>query len=68
MSDDLLTTAELAALLGLKPHTIHQRRYRGDSLPRSITLSANVIRYRRSEVEAWLEAHSDESHATADSP
>jgi predicted DNA-binding transcriptional regulator AlpA len=67
MPDDLLTTAELAAMLGLSPHTIHQRRYRGDSLPRSISISANVIRYRRSEIEAWLEEHTDQpEHATDD--
>jgi predicted DNA-binding transcriptional regulator AlpA len=56
---DLLTTAELADLLGLSPHTIHQRRYRGASLPRSIQLGAGVIRYRREHVEEWLAAHTE---------
>ena len=65
MPDDLLTIAELAEMLGLSPHTIHQRRYRGASLPRSITLGPNVIRFRRSEIEAWLEEHADQpTHAT----
>ena len=56
--DQLLTVEDLAKALGLATHTIYQRRYRGDSLPRSITIG-NTIRFRASDVEAWLEEHAD---------
>lgn len=55
---ELLTTRDLANLLGLSVHTIHQRRYRGDELPPAIRFG-NVIRYRSEDVERWLRAHTE---------
>lgn len=55
---ELLTVRDLAKLMGWAEATVYQRRYRGDSLPRSITVG-QAIRFRRDDVEAWLEEHAD---------
>ena len=54
MSERLLTTREVAEFLGLSPETV-LRRYRAGELP-GYRLASNVLRFRESEVEAWLEA------------
>lgn len=59
---DLLTVRDLATLMGWAEHTVYQRRYRGDSLPRSIVIG-QTIRFRRDEVERWLEEHTDKEPA-----
>lgn len=53
MNDRLLTTREVAAYLGLSPETV-LRRCRSGELP-GIRLAKNVLRFRESAVEAWLE-------------
>jgi len=52
VSDRLLTTREVAAFLGLSSETV-LRRYRAGELP-GIRLGSNVLRFRESELEAWL--------------
>lgn len=57
----LLTNQDLAELMGWEVQTVHQRRYRGLSLPRSIEIGtgkAKTIRYRAEDVDAWLASHS----------
>ncbi len=51
--DRLLTTREVAAFLGMSPESV-LRRYRRGELP-GYRLSSNVLRFRESEIEAWLE-------------
>jgi excisionase family DNA binding protein len=51
----LLTTREVATLLGLSPATV-LRRWRSGEIP-GYRLSANVLRFSPVEVERWLEAH-----------
>ena len=53
MSGRLLTTREVAELVSLSPETI-LRRYRAGEL-RGVRLGSNVLRFRESDVEAWLE-------------
>lgn len=54
-----MTTQELASRLGLKPGTIRKyRRERPDKLPPSYNFLGQP-RYKRSEVEAWEEAHKE---------
>lgn len=53
--DRLITPAELGARLGLASGTIYNKRARGEDLPPAINFGRRV-RYRLSEVEAWLEA------------
>jgi len=52
VSDPLLTTRQVAVFLGLSPETV-LRRYRRGELP-GIRLGSNVLRFRASEIEAWL--------------
>jgi excisionase family DNA binding protein len=49
----LLTTRQVADLLGLSPETV-LRRYRRGELP-GFRLGSNVLRFRESELEAWVE-------------
>jgi excisionase family DNA binding protein len=57
VNDRLLTTRQVAEWLGFSPETI-LRRYRAGELP-GIRLGSNVLRFRESEVEAWLESRSN---------
>jgi excisionase family DNA binding protein len=50
----LLTTRQVASLLGLSPATV-LRRWRAGELP-GYRLASNVLRFRESEIETWLEA------------
>ena len=54
MSERLLTTRQVADLLALSPEAV-LRRWRAGELP-GYRLGTNVLRFRESEVEAWLEA------------
>jgi excisionase family DNA binding protein len=53
LSDRLLTTREVAAFLGLSSETV-LRRWRAGELP-GYRLASNVLRFRESEIEAWLD-------------
>ena len=53
MTGRLLTTREVADYLGLSCETILRRWRRGD-IPGGIRLASNVLRFRESEIEAWL--------------
>jgi len=54
VSERLLTTRQVADLLALSPEAV-LRRWRAGELP-GYRLGTNVLRFRESEVEAWLEA------------
>lgn len=54
MNDELLTAAELAAEHKIPEATLAQWRYLGRG-PRYLKLGGHV-RYRRSDVDAWLAA------------
>jgi excisionase family DNA binding protein len=54
LADRLLTTREVAAFLGVSPETV-LRRWRAGELP-GYRLASNVLRFRESEIEAWLMA------------
>ena len=57
----LLTTKEVAALLGVSPHTVTRWRWEGsatedgDDHLKFLRLRNNSIRYRASELRAWLD-------------
>lgn len=53
VTDRLLTTREVAAFLGVSPETV-LRRWRAGELP-GYRLASNALRFRESEIEAWLE-------------
>jgi predicted DNA-binding transcriptional regulator AlpA len=64
-SNELLTVRDLAAMLGLNPRTIYVRRWRNPwDLPPCIVIGTGPrpeIRFRRGEVEAWLDARTERS-------
>jgi excisionase family DNA binding protein len=55
--DPLLTIEDVAAWLGKPKNTLYAWHSRGKG-PRAIRVG-NTLRYRRSEVEHWLDAHTD---------
>jgi Predicted transcriptional regulator len=55
--DPLLTIDDVAGWLGKPKNTLYAWHSRGKG-PRAIRVG-NTLRYRRSEVERWLDAHTD---------
>jgi excisionase family DNA binding protein len=55
--DPLLTIEDVAAWLGKPKNTLYAWHSRGKG-PRAIRVG-NSLRYRRSEVDHWLDAHTD---------
>lgn len=53
-ADQLLTTAEAAAILHTPVATLRWWRHNGSG-PRAFRLGARKVMYRRSDVLAWLE-------------
>lgn len=58
---ELMTTAELAELLGWRPQSVHVMRMRGRG-PRFSKIGKCVL-YRRADVDAWLDAHAHDPAA-----
>ncbi|WP_368773170.1 helix-turn-helix transcriptional regulator [Tateyamaria sp. Alg231-49] len=54
LEDDLLTPAAAASLVGVSVSTFKRMRLRGDG-PQALQVTSRTFRYRRAEVEAWLE-------------
>lgn len=54
----LLTTPEVARYLGIPVATLYQWRTRGIA-PRAVRVGKH-LRFRRADVEAWVERHTDE--------
>ncbi len=52
---DLLNEKEAAAILGVTPRTLTNWRWRGDG-PRWVRVGSRLVRYRRSELLAFVEA------------
>lgn len=70
--DALLDTPGAAALLGMRPQTLAEWRTTGRG-PRFIAVSTRRIRYRRADLDAWLDAQTrthtrDAGSTTADRP
>jgi len=57
MIEELYTTKQLAQMLGLQPKTIANSRYTGMgiNIPFIKIGSSGVVRYKKSEVEAFLD-------------
>ena len=63
MSDRLMSAAEVAEFLGINVNTLYQHRYRGEGPPGYRV--GGRIRYRRADVEAWLEKQADQPKVSA---
>lgn len=59
--DEWMSEKDLAAMVGKSPLSIASERSRGEDLPPFYKFGQKV-RYRRSEVEAWMQQH---RHLTA---
>jgi excisionase family DNA binding protein len=57
-NDELLTVQQLAELLKVPVSTVYRWRYLGVG-PRGIRVSGRHVRYRRSDVEAYLVENED---------
>lgn len=53
--NEWLTNRQFAAVLGVSESTIRAWRSKGRDLPPSYRLAGGPLRWRRSEVVAWLE-------------
>jgi predicted DNA-binding transcriptional regulator AlpA len=59
MGERLLTLAEVAAYLRLPPASLHRQRYVGDP-PGSLGFRVGRhVRFRRGDIEAWIEQQVD---------
>lgn len=54
--DDLLTTAEVAKILGWHEGTLRRKRCRGEDSPDYIKVGRYCM-YRRADIEAWKTSH-----------
>ena len=52
--ETLLTTKEVADFVGLSPYTIARYRVKGTG-PKYFYLGKKTIRYKKDDVEAWLD-------------
>lgn len=59
--DKLLTSDQLAAVLGLSVQTLYNRRTRGDPLPPCVKVG-RLLRYEQTEVHAWLASQRETQH------
>ena len=60
--DDLMTIKELAAYFGVAVQTVYGWRWRGEG-PRSISLNGRNVRYRRADVQQWVDERRGFPHA-----
>jgi excisionase family DNA binding protein len=63
MSGRLLTTREVANLLGLSSATV-LRRWRAGELP-GFRIASNCLRFDPDELEAWLRSRRGEAYSAA---
>ena len=54
MNQHLLTTRDVADLLGLSPEAV-LRRWRAGEIP-GFRLASNVLRFDQNEISAWLDS------------
>lgn len=60
--EKLLTSDQLAAVLGLSVQTLYNRRTRGEPLPPCVKVG-RLLRYEQAEVHAWLASQREAQHA-----
>ena len=59
----LLTTVEAAAHLSVAPSTLAHWRSRGEPHPPAVRLGRRTLRYRVTDLDAWLEAQVEQAAA-----
>ena len=61
----LLTTADMARLLGITPLAVLRRRYRG-TLPAPVRLGGRTLRWDADDVRAWIQAGKERPKTSPD--
>lgn len=56
MSETLLTTAEVAAMLRLSVDEFRKLRYRGGGPP-AVKVGERTLRWRECDVQRWIDEH-----------
>lgn len=51
----LIDAPGLAAQLGISLSSVYRRRSLGESLPKALKIGKGSIRWRQSDIDAWLE-------------
>ena len=54
MTEKLLTTEDVAEMLNFAPYTVAKYRMKGIG-PKYILIGRKLIRYRKSDVEEWIQ-------------
>lgn len=54
---NLITSAKVAEMLGVSEWCLRNWRHLGTKGPKFIKLGERFVRYRLSDVEAWIESH-----------
>lgn len=62
--EPLINTAQAAALLAMSPRSLEGYRRKGGG-PTFVTLSRNVVRYRGSDLDAWIRSRAAPHTATS---
>ncbi len=57
--EQLLTAEEVAERLQVKVETLHQWRWQGKG-PRAVKAGPKFVRYRAADVNAWIEAQTEQ--------
>jgi hypothetical protein len=66
-SSEMMTTEEAARYLGLRPRTLEKHRVYGDFVP-FVRYSNRFVRYRRCDLDAFIERHRASSTSEMDTP
>jgi predicted DNA-binding transcriptional regulator AlpA len=64
MNDQLLSVQDLVRMTGWSPFTIYKKSAAGE-IPGRLKIGKNSLRFRASEVEAWLLKENSEHQAAA---
>ncbi|MBK6900184.1 MAG: helix-turn-helix domain-containing protein [bacterium] len=57
LSESLITTQEAASMLAIKPGTLATWRSEGRSPIPFVRIGGRVVRYRLSDIQAYIEGH-----------
>jgi predicted DNA-binding transcriptional regulator AlpA len=65
VTEKLLSPNQAAEILGIQPRTLDFWRQRGGVGPKFIRYSARCVRYRLSDLQAWIASREVNSEAAA---
>ncbi|NOT65295.1 MAG: helix-turn-helix domain-containing protein [Methylotenera sp.] len=60
----LLSTKDLASLIGLKTNTVERLRCQGHDLPKHVKMPNGTVRYDPKDVQEWLDKNKHQTAAS----